>query len=107
MSDINAPTPLPDTPWEFYPDDDLRPEPAVAAEDAAMHIDAGIPTLIERPTERVGEGEVEVVHYFEDEEPEVVDVSAPAPDNEHEPEVEDLLIRQHYLPSEAETEESP
>jgi hypothetical protein len=96
MSDIGKPPPLPETPWEFFPDDDIRKEPEQPAEDAAMHIETseGPIPLSERPSEDPGE----VVHYLEDEDPEIADVSEVAERDDSTPEVEDLLIRQHYLP---------
>lgn len=101
MSDIGKPSPLPETPWEFFPDDDVRREPEEGAEDAAMHVEGpdGPVPVRERPS-----GQSEVVHYFEDEDPEIADVSEAPVDREHTPEVEDLLIRQHYLPAD-ETEQ--
>ena len=97
MSDIPA---NPDTPWEFYPDDDIRQSQPVGAEDAAMHI-----VTETSPSPDVPEPVPDViVHYMEDEHPEVSDLSEPPPDDETTPEVQDLLIRQHYLPSEGDRE---
>lgn len=85
-----------DTPWEFYPDDDLREEPGNAAEDEAMHIiipgALNIPLLPENEDE-----DAEVVHYLDDEDPEIPDVSTPPVSDEITPGVEDLLVRQHYM----------
>ncbi len=84
-----------DTPWEFYPDDDLREEPGMAAEDSAMHIE-----FPDRPVlPLLPETEAAVVHYLEDEDPEVPDTSLPKTSNEVTPGVEELLIRQHYMDS--------
>ena len=92
MTDLPAPPPNPETPWEFYPDDDLREEPSMAAEDAAMHIESTQPS-----SEIPADENPPVVHYMEDEEPEVPDLSVPSVGEESTPEVEDLLIRQHYM----------
>lgn len=83
----------PETPWEFYPDDDER-EPPRPAEERAMHI--------ERPERSVvSNDDIDVtVHYLDDEDPEVPDTTRPPETTDVTPEVEDLLIWQHYLPSE-------
>ena len=92
MTDFPAPLPDPETPWEFYPDDDIREEPSMAAEDAAMHIE----TMRVTP-EIPDDSDPPVVHYMEDEEPEIPDVSVRPPADDSTPEVEDLLIKQHYM----------
>ncbi|NNF55105.1 MAG: hypothetical protein HKN03_11770 [Acidimicrobiales bacterium] len=83
-----------DTPWEFYPDDDLREEPGKAAEDDAMHIMT--PGALPGPFVPDDDDAV-VVHYLDDEDPEVPDVSVPKASDEITPGVEDLLVRQHYM----------
>ncbi len=91
MSNTPSPRPRAETPWEFYPDDDLREEPGEAPEDEAMHVefvDKG-PKLPDAPPV--------VVHYLDDEEPEVPDVSQPRETSDVTPEVDALLIQQHYL----------
>lgn len=106
MSDINDPPPSPETPWEFLPDDDIRDELAKEelppAEADAMHVETAPPPpesafdlTIDKPPAKADE----VVHYFPDEHPEVPDRSEPRAVAEETPEVEDLLIRQHYLPA--------
>jgi len=87
----------PETPWEFYPDEDGREATAPAAEDAAMHVmPVGLDPLPEAEDTDV------VVHYLEDEHPEVADVTEAPVDTDTTGDVEDLLIRQHYLPPEDE-----
>ena len=91
MSTFEDPPPNPETPWEFFPDDDSRVDPGESAEDSAMHVVG---------TEKVAQPEEEaedvVVHYLEDEHPEVADKSAPRAASEEPGEVEDLLIRQGF-----------
>lgn len=102
---------LPETPWEFFPDDDLRGMPPDAPEAAAMHLEDplahGADVIEEisaidltKPAPDDPEDPAAdriVVHYLDDEEPEVVDVSAPVDDPDVTPDVEDLLIRQHHM----------
>ncbi len=83
-----------DTPWEFYPDDDLREEPGNAAEDEAMHIMT--PGALTGPPVPDDEDPA-VVHYLDDEDPEIPDASVPPVNDEITPGVEDLLVRQHYM----------
>lgn len=92
MSDFIEPRSAPETPWEFYPDDDIREEPEPGAEDAAMHIEAtGVFPVIPP-------AEIEpIVHYMDDEDPEIPDLSEPVNSSDATPEVEDLLIAQHYM----------
>ncbi len=91
MKSAPDPTPPAETPWEFYPDDDLREEPAEAAEDQAMHVE-----FVEGPL-YVPTNPDAVVHYLEDEEPEVPDLSvSPRPDDVT-PQVDTLLVQQHYM----------
>lgn len=85
-----------DTPWEFYPDDDLREEPGNAAEDEAMHIITPDALNIPMVPEDEDDDPV-VVHYLDDEDPEIPDVSTPPVSDEITPGVEDLLVRQHYM----------
>lgn len=91
MSNTKSPRPQAETPWEFYPDDDLREEPGEAVEDQAMHIEFvdGVP--------RMPSAMPMTVHYLDDEEPEVPDVTAPRPTDDITPEVDALLIQQHYV----------
>ncbi|MFW2380910.1 MAG: hypothetical protein ACN4GZ_04055 [Acidimicrobiales bacterium] len=91
MTHAKGPTPPAETPWEFYPDDDLREEPALAAEDDAMHIEFvdGAPFYPSPPAT--------VVHYLDDEEPEVPDSSIEPQTNDVTPQVDALLIQQHYM----------
>lgn len=98
MSDFIDPPPVPETPWEFYPDDDLREEPGKAAEDEAMHVEfvQALPTL---PIDEPGA----VVHYMDDEDPEIPDTSIPPAVTDVTPEVEDLLIQQHYMSAESDS----
>ena len=102
---MTNPPPNPETPWEFLPDDDIREEVAreqlPPAEADAMHIETRPPRLdpdIDLSLSEPDEEPEEVVHYFDDEHPEVPDVSEPDLESDETPEVEDLLIRQHYLP---------
>lgn len=92
MSEFIEPPPGPETPWEFYPDDDLREDPEMAAEDAAMHVET-TRVISEVPPDDLPQ----TVHYLDDEEPEVPDHSEPRSNKDTTPEVEDLLIRQHYM----------
>jgi len=85
----------PETPWEFLSYEDGREGPPQAAEDAAMHV---MPIGLD-PTPEL-EAEDVVVHYLEDEHPEVPDVTETPVDTDTTGDVEDLLIRQHYLPPE-------
>lgn len=93
MTDHTDPPPNPETPWEFLEDDEITVELAPAAEDAAMHIEIPGRRSVTEPEQ----SEV-VVHYLDDEHPEVADVSAVPEKAETTAEVEDLFIRQHYLP---------
>jgi hypothetical protein len=109
VSTINDPSPDPETPWEFLPDDDVREELALEvpppAEAAAMHVETRPPSLdpdLEQSVADRGEAPSEVVHYFADEHPEVPDTSEPQAPTDVTPEVEELLIRQHYLPGDDE-----
>ena len=102
---MTNPPPNPETPWEFLPDDDIREEVAreqlPPAEADAMHIETRPPRLdpdIDLSLSEPDDEPEEVVHYFADEHPEVPDVSEPDLPSDETPEVEDLLIRQHYLP---------
>ena len=66
-----------------------------------MHVETRPPRLDPDVDLSVGgptEPPPEVVHYFADEHPEVPDLSEPPASTDETPEVEDLLIRQHYLP---------
>lgn len=114
VSDINDPSPMPETPWEFFPDDDVRDELSAEelppAEADAMHVETAPPRLDREPggsAPRPADADP-VVHYFADEHPEIPDTSEPpTADPDRTPEVEELLIRQHYLPDdEAERPES-
>lgn len=105
VSDITDPTPEPETPWEFLPDDDVREELSrerlPPAEADAMHVETRPPRLDPDVDLSVGgptEPAPDVVHYFADEHPEIPDVSEPPASTDETPEVEELLIRQHYLP---------
>lgn len=91
MSDTSEP--LPATPWEFLRDDDQREDPPAPAEEAALHVER----LLEITDEPAAPADDAVVHYLEDEQPEIPDGSAPVQDRDVTPEVEDLLIRQHYM----------
>jgi hypothetical protein len=91
MRSPSEPTPAAETPWEFYPDDDLREEPAEAAEDQAMHVE-----FVEGALNVPGNPDT-VVHYLEDEEPEVPDVSIPPGHDDVTPQVDTLLVQQHYM----------
>jgi hypothetical protein len=91
MTSAPDPTPRAETPWEFYPDDDLREEPAEAAEDLAMHVE-----FVEGAI-RVPSTPSAVVHYLDDEEPEVPDSSIPPDHHDVTPQVDDLLVQQHYM----------
>jgi len=89
--------------WDFLPgDDDPEPQLRRAAEDAALHIEAREPMT---PAQDPGESDVEVgtdpvdpsaVTYFDDEEPETGAELPPAPEDDHEPDLEELLESQHY-----------
>ncbi len=80
-----------ETPWEFYPDDDLREEPGEAIEDQAMHIEFVDKSPI------IPSGEAPIVHYLDDEEPEIPDRSEPREQTDVTPAVDALLIQQHYI----------
>lgn len=95
MSDVPDPAVNPATPWEFLPDDDQRIDPAVAPEEAAMHIEDPDGTAAS-----IDEDPFVVVHYDSDEHPEVIDRSEPTSSDDGTPSVEELLVRQHYLPEE-------
>ncbi|NNE96163.1 MAG: hypothetical protein HKN24_09070 [Acidimicrobiales bacterium] len=91
MTRAENPRPPAETPWEFYPDDDLREEPAPAAEDDAMHVEFvdGTPFTPASPDA--------VVHYLDDEEPEIPDRSIPRVVDDETPQVDALLVQQHYM----------
>jgi hypothetical protein len=95
MSDPKDRPISPETPWEFFPDEDVREGPPPPAEDAAMHL---MPVGLDPIPD--GEESDVVVHYLEDEHPEIPDVSETPIDTDTTGDVEDLLIRQHYLPPE-------
>ena len=83
----------PPTPWEFLPDDEQRPAPEVSAEEAALHVERpGDPAPNQADDEPV------TVHYLDDEDAEVADVSAPTQPAETTADTAALLTRQHYLP---------
>ena len=112
VSDFTDPPPNPETPWEFLPDDDVRDELAQEerppAEADAMHVETAPPRLDQDGrSDRTGSTEEggTVVHYFADEHPEIPDTSEPRPASDETAEVEDLLIRQHYLPPDDETDD--
>jgi len=93
MSDGKDRPANPETPWEFLSEDEQRRPMPPGAEDAAMHV-------IGFGTDGDDEDEDKVVvHYLEDEHPEIPDPSEPVEDTEHTANVQDLLIRQHYLPA--------
>ena len=94
MSDGKDRPANPETPWEFLSEDDQRRPMPPGAEDAAMHVIG----FGDDDEEEDGEEKV-VVHYLEDEHPEIPDPSEPVEDNEHTGTVQDLLVRQHYLPA--------
>jgi hypothetical protein len=90
----------PPTPWEFLPDDEQRPAPEVAAEEAALHL--------ERPGDAaptVPDDEPVTVHYLDDEDAEVADASVATRPVETTPDTAALLTRQHYLPPSSDEEE--
>ncbi len=83
----------PETPWEFIPDDETFVEElSLPAEEAALHVvDPDGKAPLPRSDPPV------TVHYMDDEEPEVPDVSQIIEREEVTPEVDALLIRQHYI----------
>lgn len=93
MGSNEEPPANPETPWEFLPDDDLRSSAPRSAEDEAMHVIG----LGADPDD--DDGDDVVVHYLEDEHPEIPDPTQPVDDDEHTPQVQELLIRQHYMPA--------
>lgn len=96
MDAIDEPS-EPETPWKFLEHDD-DPEPTDRpAEETAMHIDFPDAAVIEP-----GDGRTEqTVHYFDDEVPEVPDPTVRQRPDDRTPAVDELLIRQHYIPAEA------
>lgn len=93
VSDYDDPVPNPETPWEFLPDDDADEPEGRSAEDEAMHlVGLGMPVV----DPEVPETDV-VVHYLDDEHPELPDKSVKQRRDDETPEVESLLIRQHYM----------
>ncbi len=99
MPQIPEPTANPETPWEFLDEDQRDVVPNVSAEEAAMHVvDALSESALSESTLSEADPAV-VVHYREDEHPEVPDRSIPVDSEEKATDVEDLLIRQHYLPA--------
>ncbi len=92
----------PETPWEFLPGDDdvdSYADERLPAEESAMHLETERPRRSRRSRRRVSADDAVVVHYLDDEEPEVPDRSVRRSSNETTAEVEELLIRQHYLPA--------
>ncbi len=91
----------PETPWEFLPGDDdvdSYADERLAAEESAMHVESDDPSpLSRRRARRVSTEDAVVVHYLDDEEPEVPDRSVRRKPTDETPEVEELLISQHYL----------
>jgi hypothetical protein len=92
MSESIEPPANPPTPWEFLPEDEQLGEPEPPTEEAAMHVETVDDSGADDNELNV------VVHYLEDEQPEIPDRSVPDEPSDVTPDVEDLLIRQHYLP---------
>ena len=90
--------------WDFVPDDD-DPGPArrQAMEDAALHIesrqaitpaeDPGVSDVVVDPTTG---GPDPGASYFADEEPDDGSVVPDPPEDDHEPDLEEILESQHY-----------
>ncbi len=82
------------TPWEFLPGDDevdSYEDTGLSAEEQALHVES------KRARRILGEADRQTVHYQDDEDPETPDRSVRSPRNASPSEVDDLLIRQHYL----------
>lgn len=102
MTSLNN-RPATETPWEFLTDPDERLDAGVdapvSAEDAAMRVEAT--TNSRQPLDDTPDSDdlddPVVVHYLDDEEPEVPDVSLAPVNTDVTTDVEDLLIQQHYL----------
>jgi hypothetical protein len=92
MREVPEPAVNPETPWEFFPEDVRPREPVVAPEEAAMHVEHD--ESVDTPP---GMDPYVVVHYNDDEHPEVVDRSEPVVSDDNTPPVDSLLARQHYL----------
>ncbi len=94
MTDRRIPADSSETPWEFLPGDDeidSYDDNGSSAEELALHVEA------KRARRIVGDAERQTVHYLDDEEPEIPDRSVRGRVQDSTAEVEDLLIRQHYL----------
>lgn len=93
MSDPLDPKVNPETPWEFLPDDEVDEDgEELSAEETAMHIEV--------PGERKPLPHADppvVAHYMPDEQPEVYDPTEPVEEMERTPDVDEILIRQHYI----------
>ncbi len=84
-----------ETPWEFLPGDDevdTYDDNGPGPEERALHVER------KRKRRLVGDADRQTVHYLDDEEPELPDRSVRRrKDTDTTAEVEELLIRQHYL----------
>ncbi|MFT7598064.1 MAG: hypothetical protein ACI8TP_000985 [Acidimicrobiales bacterium] len=95
MTEVPDPITNPETPWEFLDEDQQGAETALSAEEAAVHI---FDPLADQIVSLLDEDATVVVHYTSDEHPEIIDRTVPLVDHETTAEIDDLLIRQHYLP---------
>lgn len=93
MTDPADPVVNPETSWEFLPDDESDDDDELpSAEEDAMHI--------EDPQERKPLPRADppvTAHYLPDEQPEVYDPTEPVEELERTPDVDEILIRQHYI----------
>lgn len=95
MTEPLDPAVNPETSWEFLPHDEDEvddDDEFLCAEEEAMHI--------EDPEERKPLPRTDppvTAHYMPDEQPEVYDPTEPVAEMERTPDVDEILIRQHYI----------
>lgn len=94
MTDPRVAADSAETPWEFLPGDDevdSYDDNGPGPEELALHVET------RRSRRLLGDADRQIVHYLDDEEPELPDRSVRSRVDESTSEVEELLIRQHYL----------
>jgi hypothetical protein len=92
MSDSNDRNEQLETPWEFLDDDGERAPSAQPAEEAAVHLIEPFVEWRDLPDD----GDRDVVHYLDDEEPEIPDRSKRTRNRQPPRPCDELLIMQHY-----------
>ncbi|MEZ5230167.1 MAG: hypothetical protein R2710_26930 [Acidimicrobiales bacterium] len=95
MTDRSVAAGSSETPWEFLPGDDevdSYDDNGPGPEERALHVQR------KKSRRLIGDEDEQIVHYLDDEEPELPDRSVSRRrSSDTTAEVEELLVRQHYL----------